>query len=520
MIRYLPTPAALLIAAFAAFAASGQAAAAAAPNIVVIMTDDQTVADLAVMPHTPQLLAANGVTFSNSFVDNPLCCPSRATFLTGQAAHNHGIIHNIIVENGAWMYGYAKFQQLGEAETLPVWLQRAGFATFYFGKYMNGYGADDPAYVPPGWSRWFGKPNHSAYQFYDYDLNENGRIVHYGCGTNDYETDVAGRKAAAFIRTRGNAARPFFMWIAPLAPHGGSVGSCQNYPRLIGAQPAERHRGLLAASPLDQPPAVNEANISDKPSWLKALPLMNTVEMRQARMRQNNRREALLAVDEMVQRLYFDLSAIGQLENTCIIFTSDNGYMIGHHRAREGKMLPYEESIRVPLIISCPGMPAGAVRDQMVNNTDLVATILDLAGATAGREPDGKSLLPIIADASAPWRQVMLLQGAVPGTLIYHPYEDAVAQPLIFYKAVRCHDATYCHDAKYVEYDNGEREFYYLGHDAGENVNRVDDPATFPRIKVSLKKALDLLRNCKGVVMLTGIGSPESCWMATVPPAP
>ena len=364
--------------------------------------------------------------------------------------------------------------------------------------------------MPPGWSRWFGKPDYSAYQFYDYDLNENGRIVHYGCGTNDYETDVAGRKASAFIRQNRDAPRPFFMWIAPLAPHGGSLGSCQFRARSLGAQPAERHRGRLASTPLDQTPAVNEADVSEKPSWLKNLPLMSTVEMRQARMRQNNRREALLAVDEMVQRLYLDLSAVGQLENTCIIFTSDNGYMIGHHLIREGKMLPYEESIRVPLIIRCPGMPAGAVRDQMVNNTDLVATILDLAGldladATAGRgDLDGRSLLPIIDNASELWRQAMLLQGAVPGTLTYDPYVDPITQPLIFYKAVRTNDA------KYVEYDNGEREFYYLKGDPNEALNRSGNVTTFAKKKADLISALDVLRNCAG----------ETCWMATVPPAP
>ena len=466
--------------------------AKAAPNIVVIMTDDQTVADLAVMTRTQRLIADTGVTFSNSFVDYPLCCPSRATFLTGQAAHNHGVLGNTPIMNG----GYEAFRP-NEAETLPVWLQRAGYTTWHFGKYMNGYHrhATDSPHVPPGWNHWFGKVHYTAYEFYDYDLNENGTLVRYGCRVSDYETDVILRKASAFIGAQKDKQKPFFMWLAPLAPHAGGLGGCANYTKALGAQPAERHRGSFASAPFARPHSFNETDVSDKPSFIRNLPSLNAAEIHQAHKGTINRREALLAVDEMVARIVQKLKMVGKYEDTCLIFTSDNGYLAGEHRVADGKEVPYEESIRVPLIISCPGMPAGAKLPHLVNNTDLAATILDLAGAQpAGRSLNGKSLLPIIQDPLTPWRTALLIQGSVPSRFETVP-------GLIRYHGVRSHDA------KYIEYGNGEREFYYLRNHLNETRNHSADPTAYPRVKSSLKKALDILRTCAG----------ESCWMSSLP---
>ena len=490
----------LVVAALCAAVSGAAAQSAPKPNIVVIMTDDQTMADLVVMSKTLTYLGDNGVTFTNSFTDFPLCCPSRVTFLTGQASNNHGILGNNAGQEG----GYPKFR-LTEDETLPVWLQRAGFTTFYIGKYMNGYGGytaaaplEEKLHVPPGWNQWFGKPHYTGYRVYDYDLNENGTLIRYGCNIEDYETDVINRKATDFIAGQADKAEPFFMWIAPLAPHTGSFGSCANFAPYLGPKPAERHRDALARVLVETKFSFNEANVADKPSFIQALPFMTTAKQKQTKRRATHRRESLLAVDEMVEDILLELIAAGKDGNTCLIFTSDNGYLTGEHRVLAGKLLPYEESIRVPLIISCPGMPTGESRSQLVTNVDLAATIVDLAGATPGRTLDGKSLLPIIEDAAAFWRAAFVFRG-----FVVRPDGDDedLALDIMRYEAVRSADA------KYVEYSNGEKEFYHFKNDADETLNRMPSATSFVGLKARMKTALDALRDCVG----------NGCWMATLP---
>ena len=365
------------------------------PNVVVVMTDDQTVESLRVMPRVDSMLRDEGVEFTNNFASNPLCCPSRATYLTGQYPHNHGVLRNV-APNG----GYAA---LDGSSTLPVWLQRAGYATVHIGKYLNGYGREDPAEVPPGWDEWRGSVDPTTYSMYGYTLNENGALTTYGDPDVEdpaaYQTDVYARKAVDVIERRAPDERPFFLSVAPLAPHGESdLGADDPPDGEPGPRAAPRHEGAFAAEPLPQPPSFNEADLSDKPAEIQALPPIGPNAAATIATRYRNRLETLLAVDDMVGAIVTALRRAGELDETVIVFTSDNGFLHGEHRIRQGKQHLYEESIRVPLIIRAPDLPEGATRTQPVANVDLAATILDYAEADGERAPDGRSLRRLARD--------------------------------------------------------------------------------------------------------------------------
>ena len=255
----------LSLCALCAFPLSG---ITAAPNIVIIMTDDQDdMGSMSVMPKTRTLIGNEGLTFTNSFVDFSLCCPSRASFLTGQAGHNNGIEDNAPPDGG-----YHKFQP-NEGNTLPVWLQQAGYFTVHMGKYLNGYGntASNNTHVPPGWDLWHGMPDwYGAYAYNNYLINKNGVLQAYGNAVTDYKTDVQAQNAADFIASQQGSAQPFFLWLTPLAPHTGPADANGD----LFAYPAPRHNGLLDTETLPTSPNLNEADTSDKPGFIKnVLPL-------------------------------------------------------------------------------------------------------------------------------------------------------------------------------------------------------------------------------------------------------
>lgn len=407
MLRALPLALGILVALGlgAALSERGGArpvAAPDAPNIVVVMTDDQNTGSIAVMPITRRLLAARGVTFDNNFVTTSECCPSRATLLTGQYSHNHGVL------SAGSGYG---FQALDSSNTLPLWLQAAGYQTAFFGKYLNGYGdaSEGGQYhlVPPGWNDWHAFVKHTAYQMYGYSLNNNGGVDRYGYSRPDYQTNVLSRKAQRYIST-AHSPRPFFMVVAPLAPHlegvlDGRAGVRRN-PR-----PSPRDLGAFAGRPVPTPPSFDEANVSDKPPPVQARIAKTRPGVRSPALAaiHRGRLESLLAVDRMVGGLVASLRRSGQLDNTVIVFTSDNGFMLGQH-GLTGKSFPYEESVRTPLVIRGPGFPANQSRSALIANIDLAPTIVDLAGAGAGLEMDGRSLLPIAAGASGGDRAIGL----------------------------------------------------------------------------------------------------------------
>jgi N-acetylglucosamine-6-sulfatase len=459
------------------------------PNVLVLMTDDQHADSVRFMPNVQRLLAGRGITFTNSFVSYSLCCPSRATLLTGQYAHNNGVRTNTPPSGG-----YSKLAPT-MGNTLPAWLQRAGYTTAHIGKFLNGYGRTSPdTEVPPGWTEWYGALDDpdaftgGTYTMYGYTLNENGAVVHYG-STPDavdpatYQTDVYSAKAEDFIRRRAPGRKPFFLSVAPLASHSESADVCNcegNNPRA-----APRDEGTLAGEPLPKAPDYNEADVSDKPQAVKDLGPIGPAAEAGIVTRYRARLESLGAVDDMVGELIDALKDKGELKNTVFVFTTDNGFFHGEHRVRNGKVRVYEPSVRVPLIIRGPEVPKGK-RTQPVANVDLAPTILAFTEAKAGRLMDGRSLLPLIRDKRGERGRGLLLE-----TFFNADPEDDPETPPTNYQAVRTDRYLF------ARYGTGEEELYDLFSDPFELLSRHADPA-YAAVKGALAGLLGQLQSCGG----------------------
>jgi len=423
------------------------------PNVVVIMTDDQETESLQVMRGVRRQLGGSGTTFDNFFATFPVCCPSRATFLTGQYAHNHGVRGNLPPEGGV--------QAFNDSRTLPIALRGAGYRTGYVGRYLNGY---DSRQVPPGWSDWRVGVGKGAFKMYDYNLNENGRFVRYGNKRADYQTDVYARKATRFISKRSS--KPFFLTFAPLAPHGDPSRTRPPNP-----EPAPRHRGAFADRPLPKPPSYNELDVSDKPLFVRKVDRLTAAEGRKLERRYQDRLASLLAVDDAVKRIVAELRDAGELANTLIVFTSDNGYLLGEHRlVAKGNL--YEESVDVPLIMRGPGIPRDVARPQIAGNIDLAPTILDFTGVEPLRTMDGRSLLPLARRRGAASDRDMLFE---------NQHSTAVRTQRYMY----------------AEHPNAEFELYDLRSDPFQLRSRHDDPA-LAGVRATLARRLAELEDCAG----------------------
>jgi N-acetylglucosamine-6-sulfatase len=386
------------------------------PNVVVVMADDMRADDLRFMPHVRRLIAARGLTFENSFSPYPLCCPARASFLTGQYAHNHGVLDN------ASPYGFGGFD---DSATLATSLRAAGYRTAFVGKYLNDYGlvpsrvTGEPSarFVPAGWSDWHGllqvpyPVGAGTYHYFHPMLNRNGTVASY---EGQYQTTLLGRIARDVVRDSAGD-QPFFMYLSTLAPHDGLPHEADDldYVRRDNgteawfptpARPAWA-RGSADAL-VDRSPGIPvsgepEADVSDKPRSVQ-MPPLNPAEIEAEARVTRQRAESLFVLDLEVARLVGTLRDTRELEDTVLVFTSDNGYFLGEHRKRMGKKLPYEPSIRVPLVLAGPGVPPGTRYDP-VKTPDLTATIVDLAGARAPHPADGTSLLWTIRNGDRGW---------------------------------------------------------------------------------------------------------------------
>jgi N-acetylglucosamine-6-sulfatase len=443
------------------------------PNVLVLMTDDQTLASLRVMAGVREALAGEGTTFERAFVSNALCCPSRSTLLTGQYSHSHGVLGNLPPDGG--------YTRLDKSEWLPVWLQRAGYRTFHIGKFLNRYGIDSPpTEVPPGWNEWYASVDPSTYLFYGYTLNENGILNTYGLDRNPlfYSTDYYVQRAVDVVERMGKTRTPFFLSLAFLAPHSGGPRDPDDPPGLATPSPAPRHLDRFAGTPLPPSPAFNEADMSDKPSFLQGRPPISAARARAIEENHRQGLESLLAVDEGIVRIVEALRESGELDDTLIVFTSDNGFFYGEHRIENGKVLAYEPSIRVPLILRGPGVPAGARRRQLVTNADLAPTILDAAGARAGLPQDGRSLFPLLDDPGLEWGRDLLIEGAPGNTVV-------------------AFDALRTYRYVFVQYVNGERELYDLERDPHQLSSVHGDPA-YAGVQAELAGRLAALAVCAG----------------------
>jgi len=391
-----------------ATAALGDPLAPPPPNVILIMTDDQpasTVTPVA-MPNLTQLMIAQGSSFNDYVVTTPLCCPSRATTVTGEYGHNNGVLRN----------DYADL--IGKSNVLPAWLQRAGYNTAHIGKFMNGYGsfAGGQAEVAPGWDLWFTQFENKA--FYNWKASKNGKTVTYGEEDSDHLTEVTNKRATIWTKKLAKKPEPFYMQLDYYAPHGanGRDRRC-----LAGPVPAPRDEGLFDSQPLPEPPNFNEADVSDKPDFIKNRPLIGPVTLEQTTRRYRCTLESLRSVDRGIGKIYRKVERQGELDRTVFIFTSDNGYFFGEHRIDRAKEQPYDENLRMPLTILAPpayrgGAPAVPSVDGLAANIDLAPTILDLADADPCRrsgkcrQMDGRSLMPLL-DGSGGWpagREVLI----------------------------------------------------------------------------------------------------------------
>jgi arylsulfatase A-like enzyme len=469
------------------------------PNIIFILTDDMSYADLQYMPNTMRLLGQAGMSFDQFFISMALCCPSRSCILRGQYPHNTQITGNIEPEGG-----FNKVHRLGlEDSTVATWLQQAGYRTALFGKYLNGYpGNQGPTYIPPGWTEWYSPVAGDQYGEFSYTLNENGTPVDYGKGPKDYGTDVYAAKAASFIQRSAQAKQPFFAYISVYAPHSPST-------------PAPRHATLFQNVSLPRSPSFNEEDVSDKPANISQNAPLDDKQIRQMEHQYRKRLQSLQAVDEMVANLVQQLKTLGQLDNTYIFFTSDNGYHMGEHRLPQGKNTPYEEDIHVPLLVLGPDVEAGAVVSELTGNIDLAPTFAELAGVTAPAFIDGRSLVPFLRGTPvANWRDAFLLErgsqsaetstnfSPTPISTITLEAPDSALDRIAAPNYVGLRTADYT----YVEYATGEIELYDLKVDPYQvqNIAATADPA----LLAMLHAWLEALRQCAA----------ESCRSAEMQP--
>ncbi len=377
-----------------ALATASPQSASKKPNIVFILTDDLDRISLSVMPKLKSLVIDAGATFTNYCDNVSLCCPSRSTFLRGQYAHNSGVPTNT-PPTGGFERAYA----LGiEQSTVATWLQAAGYRTALMGKYLNGYpNTASPTYVPPGWTEWYSPTTNTAYGEFNYRMNENGKVVAYGNQPQDYLTDVLAGKATDFISRAGKDNAPFFLYIPTYAPHQP-------------ATPAPKYADSFAGDHAPRPPNYNEPDTSDKPAWVRGLPPLTERVQGAIDVLYRKRLASLLSVDDLISGVFDALRAAGQLDNTYVVFSSDNGFHLGNHRQPMGKQAPYEEEFRLPLMVRGPGIAAGTQIDALVGNTDYAPTFAQWAGATMPDFVDGRSWAGLLSGAPPQnWRQAYLI---------------------------------------------------------------------------------------------------------------
>jgi N-acetylglucosamine-6-sulfatase len=374
--------------------------------VVVLMTDDQGPEMMRALPTVSRLIGRPGVTFTDALISYPLCCPSRATLLTGEYAHNHGTKGN----NGQSGGGYSNL--LLPRHNLAAWLQAAGYHTHFVGKWLNGL--RQPRLAPPGWTSWnalVGAGGAGLSSFYDYDVFEpDGSPRHYGDATADYQTDALTRDyALPIVSAEAAAPGPFFLWMAYHPPHFGvgrddaagrrcSLGPPDERGSKQSAIPPPRYAARFLRAPVPQPPSFDEADVSDKPRFVRRREPLSDSDMERIARDYRCGLAALLAVDDSVRAIIGALAQTGQLENTVVVFMTDNGVLAGEHRIAVGKNRPYEEAIDTPLAIRGPGFAADSEVGAPVANVDLAPTFLELAGATVpaelARPVDGRSLVP------------------------------------------------------------------------------------------------------------------------------
>ena len=439
----------LVVPTILASALGGRAAAQEAddrPSVLLIVTDDQRWDTVWSMSLLERSIVSHGMTFANAFTTSSLCCPSRASILTGDYPHTTGVYTQGLPHGG--------FKAFDDTTTIATRLHDAGYRTGFFGKYLDSYQSDALAgYVPPGWDRWVAFV-HS--QYLDYGLTVDGTIERYGERPQDYSTDVLASQAESFIRSSDG---PVFALFAPAAPHAPAV-------------PADPDRALFADLPPWRPPAFDEPDRSDKPRYVRAFHRLGAERTATLDALRVNQYRTLQDVDRSVQRLLDAMADTGRLDDALVIYTSDNGLLWGEHRWLK-KEVPYEEAIRVPLVVRFGSASNPGVDGHLVANIDLAPTIADAAHVDLPGA-DGTSLLPLVRGEPVPWRTALLIEHL------------RATNPVPTYCAIRTQRELY------VRYQTGERERYDLEADPAELDNAVgEDPALDERLDATLRSLCD-----------------------------
>ena len=479
------------------------------PNIVFILTDDLSwnLITPKLTPHIFQL-EHQGETFTNYYVADSLCCPSRATIFTGLFPHDTKVTTNLPPYGG-----YTKFLSQGLTKrTFAVAFQKSGYETSMLGKYLNGYG-DQPKYlfaaasrkdkmtkanapVPPGWSDWH-VSNNTGYDEFNYYLNDNGSYHFYPKALGTFGVDVLNKDAQRFI-VRNAHHRPFLVEAATFAPH-------------VPQTPAPRNANDFPGLTEPRDPSFNAQNINPPP-WLGQRAPMTGLQILEADANYRERAQADESVDKLLADTEATLKREGIAQNTYIMFSSDNGYHLGQHRILYGKETAFDTDIKVPLIVTGPGVPAGKVVPQVAQNTDLCPTFEQLAGLRVPSSVEGHSLVPLLHPSGAlRWRTVALLEhqgDTKPGD----PDFDGAGSNPPSYIGIRIQGARLPGfkgpvDATWVEYGDPKHEIEYYN-DAADPYQLDNIAGTLTkRQRATLHRVLERLHTCH---------TSSSCWKAGV----
>ena len=456
------------------YEASGPAQAVPnSPNVVVVLVDDARYDDLATLPVIKSRIGATGATLTDFYAPFPLCCPSRATLLTGQYAHNHGVL-----ANEAPLGGFSGFD---DSSTLATWLTPT-YTTGLIGKYLNQY---QVPYKPPGWDEWM-VPRGT----YDY-LNE-AWSINTGSGPSNkrypgYQTDTMGQLAESFIRRHASDRDPFFLYTSIVAPHAGNPADPQDPAGFPTPFVKPEYRNVFEGRAITDR-SFNEADVGDKPVRPSPLRPAEIAGLTEANAQ---RREALLSAQDATVQILDTLRDTGELDNTFVFFMSDNGYILGEHRIRGGKVAPYEVSNRVPMLVRGPGIAPGTVVDQVTSQVDFAPTVLAMTGNLGANDTpiDGINLIPFLQDpnsARTSREAVVLEAGPESSTTTRYRYQGVRSGQW-----------------KYVERQGGQEELYDLRGDPYELENVAARPGfgqtpVQRQAQTRLDVLLDRYRWCAG----------------------
>ncbi len=453
---------------------------AGAPNLLVVMVDDQPLGSFTdgVMPATREYFAEEGTVFDQAIAAPPLCCPSRAGFLTGRYAHNHGVLANDP--------GYETMT--GKEATFPVALQAGGYRTGMIGKFLNGYervAGKEPA---PGFDRWYAITGYADY--FNFQVSDDGEARR----VDSYATDDLTREAIDFTGAAHRDGVPFFLWLSYNAPHTVLPG----YPppcNGLAAQPRDAEAfAPFADAPLPQPGSFDAGDLADRPSLADGAGTLRPRKVEQATRAWRCGLAAMAAVDEGVERLLAELRESGELDDTVVVYLSDNGYFYGEHRLVDDKRLPLEPALRIPLAISAAGVRGGVPPElsDLVSQVDLAPTLLDYAGVTPC--PDGLDCEPMDGRS---------LRGLLEGEATRWPEDRAIPLELDdgwSYRALRTTLELYMELAasRKTDFPEPAIELYDLAMDPDQLTNLADDPAERER-RAELHARLEVLGRCSGI---------------------